>query len=346
MISYRAQRFLRRLCVTLLILLIIGAVLLMCWFLWLQRYVVYTEDGAKLDFGISLQFPEGEVATPPEPKPTVSIVYNDDANATTPTHSEFTRFSGYYVTLGDIQADAESVRTQLEALPKGTAVLLDVKNIKGEFYYSSALGTRISETVVAEMDSIISLLNKKGHYLIARLPAFRERQYFMADTENWSRNPHGLAKKNGNGSLWEDDQQCYWLDPTSEGALSYLIQIVTELKMLGFDEVVFTEFRYPETSSVNLPTDRLKVLNETAATLVRTCATDNFTLSFARNRTDLTLPQGRTRLYLENVSATDAVQVAEQSGYPDPNVQLVFLTTLPDTRFDTYCVLRPLELAR
>jgi len=345
MISYHALRILRRFFVGLLTFVIIGALGLLAWFLWLQRYVVYTDEGAKLDFSVSPQFSGGEAAVPPAPAPTVSVVYDDDTTATQPPSAEFVRFSGYYITLEDLSGDISALQTRLEALPERSTILIDLKNIQGEFYYSTTLGPTSSAVDPRQMDALIAYLKNSGHYIIARIPAFRERNYFLADTENWSRNAHGLAKKGGNGSLW-DDNGCYWLNPTSDGALSFLIQIVTELRLLGFDEVVFTEFRYPETTAVNLPEDRLAVLNETAAMLVRTCATDTFALSFQREAADLTLPQGRTRLYLQGIAAADTALIAGQSGLADPSIQLVFLTELNDTRFDAYCALRPLEMAR
>ena len=54
MIPYRTRRALRRLCVTVLVLLLIVMALALCWLLWLNRYVIYTRDGAKLDFNLSM----------------------------------------------------------------------------------------------------------------------------------------------------------------------------------------------------------------------------------------------------------------------------------------------------
>ena len=66
-IPYRTQQTLKRLAGTLLVLLVVGAVILGLWFLWLQRYVVYTrDDGAVLDFNLSETLPAGQEAQPPE----------------------------------------------------------------------------------------------------------------------------------------------------------------------------------------------------------------------------------------------------------------------------------------
>ena len=49
-IPYRIQRMLKRLVVLAAIALVVLALLALCWFLWLDRYVVYTRNGAMLDF--------------------------------------------------------------------------------------------------------------------------------------------------------------------------------------------------------------------------------------------------------------------------------------------------------
>ena len=48
MIPYRTRKFLRSLFIGLAALVLAAAALLVCWMLWLGRYVVYTEDGVKL----------------------------------------------------------------------------------------------------------------------------------------------------------------------------------------------------------------------------------------------------------------------------------------------------------
>ena len=62
MIPYRTRRLVRNLLIAILVLVLVASAALICWLLWLNRYIVYTRDGAKLDFSLSLQFPEGELA--------------------------------------------------------------------------------------------------------------------------------------------------------------------------------------------------------------------------------------------------------------------------------------------
>ncbi len=49
-IPYRHRRILNRVGIAALILLLVFLVVWLCWVIWLQRYVVYTSNGAKLDY--------------------------------------------------------------------------------------------------------------------------------------------------------------------------------------------------------------------------------------------------------------------------------------------------------
>ena len=342
MISYRAQRLLRQLGTTLLVLLVGAAVLLACWFLWLQRYVVYTDGGARLDFSLSPNISQGEPARPDQtPQPEIDFVYGDEIQQEKPEDLSLKRFSGYYVTATDLQYSIDTVIRQLQELPDGSTVMLEMKTTKGEFFYSSKYG-RVFEPALAErIDQLIAQMVDKGHYLIARIPAFQDHYYFEDDA---NRNTHGLLVK-GTTTLWKDGRGDRWLNPESDGARGYLINIAAELRQLGFREVVFAQFQYPSSSSVQLPGDRLDSLNKTAAVLAGTCATQTFTVSFMREGIDLTIPENYSRLYILYAIATDVAQMAANSGYADPASRLVFLTEQNDTRFDQCCVLRPIDMA-
>lgn len=346
MIPYRTRKFLRRMLIGLGALTLAAAVLLVCWMLWLGRYVVYTEDGVKLDFSLNPQFPQGVAPEKPGPAPTVDIHYNEGSGQ---NQAELASFRGYYVTAQDLIADFDTTADWLRALPYGSTVALQVKDVEGYFYYSSSSGRQKDDVNISKMDQLIQELKTKGHYLIARLPAFQDR-YFFLDNER-ERVPYGLAQDGGNGSLWLDKNNeggaCYWFNPESDGCMSYLIQIVSELKVLGFREVIFDDFRFPNTSMIKYdPDDQPEALKNAAATLVRACATNGFTVSFACRDTELVMPEGRTRLFLTGVLAADAAAMAEQTSVADKAVQVGFLTDLHDTRFDSYCVLRPIIAAQ
>jgi hypothetical protein len=139
-----------------------------------------------------------------------------------------------------------------------------------------------------------------------------------------------------------DDDGCYWLHPGSQGTLSYLTQIIMELKSLGFDEVVLDDFCFPETTSIMVNGDKAQLLTKAASVLLSACATDRFAISFVKTA-DFTMPTGRTRMYVEGMDAIQAGDFAPNSGVADTAINLVFLTELHDTRFDVYSVMRPLS---
>ena len=47
--SYRTRRFIRRFLTAVLWLVILGLLFWGCWMIWIQRYVVYTPEGVKID---------------------------------------------------------------------------------------------------------------------------------------------------------------------------------------------------------------------------------------------------------------------------------------------------------
>lgn len=336
-IPYRTRQGLKRAALIALVVFVVAAAIYACWFVWLQRYVIYTRDqGAVIDLTLSHQVTEGEVAVKPEDA-TVSIYYNEGENAIN-TSKELAQLLGFY-------ADAEAlknmamVQQQAKLLQNGTPVMLDVKDAKGRFFYSSSVTDQRSSNIdIAAMDELIRELDKKGVYLIARLPALRDYHFGLNATSN------GLFVASGR-YLWADDDYCYWLDPTKEGTLMHLVQIVSELKSLGFDEVVFDDFCFPDTKDLKFSGDRAEALNTAAKTLLTTCSTESFAVSFIGGAEGFALPQGRSRLYVTGATAAEAAGIATQSGVTDPAINLVFLTEFHDTRFNTYGVLRPLESA-
>lgn len=333
-LPYRTRRTLLRTGAVLLILLLVAILVWGCWILWLSRFVIYTQDGAKIDFSLPEHLASGELAQPPEPDETISINYNDTSGT---VNTELAQLGGYYVEISALQKDISAVKSQIQALPAGTAVMVDVKNIYGRFYYSSSVSdARNSSIDIQAMDQLIEYLDKSSMYTIARLPALRDYQYGLNHV------PDGLPT--AGGYLWMDGDGCYWLNPASSGTLSYLVQIANELKSLGFDEVVFYDFYFPETTGIVYTQDKAQALATAAKTLVSSCATDTFAVSFVGSA-DFALPEGRSRLYMENVEAINAANAAQQTGLADPAIRLVFLTEVHDTRFDKYSVLRPLSAA-
>ena len=337
-IPYRTRRLLQHIGIIALIVLAVLTLVLICWFTWLQRFVVYTRgDGAVLDFSLSPQLAEGKPAVPAQDDFTVSVYYNEGENAIN-TSRELSKLTGYYVDRQALINGVDEVQQQVRALERGTPVMLEVKSAVGNFFYNSSVAEyRDSKVDIEAVDQLIRELESAGVYLIAKLPSLRDRQYGLNNVND------GVFDTRG-AYLYRDDGACYWLNPAREGVLSYLVQIVTELKGLGFDEVVFDYFDFPDTKYMRFNGDKEQALITAAQTLVTSCATNNFAVSFAREP-GFPLPEGRTRLYIKDAVAADAALLASQAGLENPEIRVVFLTQIHDTRFDDYGVLRPLDAA-
>ena len=345
-IPYRVRRGLQRFFITAAVLALVFIAAFGAWMLWLSRYVVYTDDGAKLDFSLTFDHAEGEIARPPEGENNVSISYGNTDDLDNLPSETLSKLEGCTVSMNMLTTENfAATKAALDALPEGATVLLDIRNVRGEFCYTSSLGRAAGKVDTAAVDGLIRDLQSKNCYLIARVPAFRDRWYFLED--EMGRVPYGLPVAGGNGSLWEDVSiqglSHYWFNPASTGTLNYLVQIVNEVKDLGFDEVLFDDFRFPNTEKIKFEGDKLEALNSAAETLMQACATDSFVVSFASSQ--ITLPGSRCRLYLEDVAAADIPGLVASLNLETAETQLVFLTDLLDTRFTAYGVLRPLDIS-
>lgn len=334
-IPYRTRKWLGRAGLTAAVAALILALVWLCWVIWLGRYVRYTRDGVELDFTME-PIAAGEVARQPEPEDPFPIYYNEGDNQIN-TSKELEKVLGYYIDEAQLRAGVDTVISQVKALPNSTVIMLDVKNMQGAYFYSSQVGALRSDGVDAEaVDELIRELKQGGYYTIARFPALRDCEF--------ARNNIMEAITDRRGYVWMDTQHGYWLDPTRQKCITYVIDLVTELKSLGFNEVVLDDYDIPVEEHVIFSAERPTVLTELANTLMTTCGSDSFGVSFVKS-SEFTMPAGRTRLYVKDADAATAPGIAENSGMADPAVQVVFITENHDTRFEEYGVLRPLSSA-
>ena len=337
-IPYRTQQNLKRLAGTLLILAAVAVVIWGMWMLWLQRYVLYTRnEGAVLNFEMSENLAQGQEAIPPAEDTEFEIFYNegeDKVNLST----ELSQLNGYYVLGSTLAADPAGVWEQIQTLTPGTPVMLELKSIYGMFYYSTSTGRPLSdEADIRGVDQLLMNLKNSDYYTIARIPALRDRDYGLNNTNE------GLPVSGG--YLWMDAAGCYWLNPGREAIITYLMDIADELRALGFDEVVFDEYYFPNTDQIVFNGDKQQTLESTAQTLVTSCATNGFTVSFVSDLS-WTMPEGRTRVYRTDIGdAITLLEATQELPMENPAAQLVFLTNNMDSVFDEYSVLRPIEVA-
>ena len=331
-LSYRTRCALRRAGQVALVLLVVAILAYGLWFTWLNRFVVYSrEAGASLDFSFSITDRTGIVAEKPEEIPPVSVFYNDGQYEV--ESEELSKLKGYYVTSAQLENDLEGVLAKLEDLPKGTAVMIDVKSPKGNLFYSSAIRENRALGIDPEaMDALIETINSAGLYTIARLPAFKDRAYGVEYPMQTMQTASGYG--------W-DDNGYYWISPGKTQVQEYVTQLALELRGLGFREVVFTEFRFPDTNKIVFSGDKKQTLMDVAQTIMKTCTTDRFTVSFEDG--GFGFPEGKCRIYAQNITAANVESYVEKFQKENPEASFVFVTELHDTRYEQYGVLRPLK---
>lgn len=325
----------------LLILLLAALVLLLfcvCRFIFLQRYLVYSDDSVMLDYSQDL------VA---QSDPTEQVWSSEDleivteeaiAQVSATLDAPLETLSGNYITtqmLLDMQSVTDALH-QTEALPD--TLMLDLKSIYGNFYYSSGTsGAMTSSADIPAIDSLIkSLSQEKDLYLIARIASLSDTNFALAHQEC------GLPLRSG--ALWMSEDGCYWLDPAEELVQDYLVSIARELALMGFDEVVFDDFRIPDSKNIiyrgELPREEAAAA---AAEAIRSKLSDApIRISF--NSADPAVASHSDRVYLVTTdgSAVAGLIDAVEDTVDDPSSQIVFLTPSRDTRFDNYSILRPL----
>ena len=74
--TYKTRRNLQRVTTVTLAVALVLVLFGFCWNIWVERYVVYTREGATLDFSRPPLSPAGPPAAPPKADDRVSIFTN------------------------------------------------------------------------------------------------------------------------------------------------------------------------------------------------------------------------------------------------------------------------------
>ena len=338
-IPYRTRRKLKRAGLVMLVLAMIFFIIWFCSVIFLQRYVVYTREGAHLDFSVRPEDIRGEVASPPVGQLNVSIYYNEGENAMN-SNAVLKKLDGYYIDAEAMSKNMTGVWEALKIVPKETPIMIELKGPNGLFYYNSTLADAVKANNVSPdaVGELIKELQKKGYYTIAKVSAFRDYNYGLNHVSQ------GLPVI-GTPYLWPDAGNCYWLQPDNDNVLSWIATFVKEVKEMGFNEVLLSDFQYPATDKVTIPENKDEILAASAKKILEACGEEGFTISFGVADSTFPLPEGRCRAYLENVDARNVGAQLEKTKIPEPSIKLVFVAKTNDTRYGQGSVLRPISAA-
>lgn len=228
---------------------IIVIVFLVMTFYGLQKYIVVTNDGIKLDIpflngGASFmaQDDEGNVAVEYEQVNAELVVGEADySNVAASAGEGLEAIKAGFISAGNIsEASAQSFA---EDLGDKNAVVLDLKPSSGTLAWKT--GVEFADAYglngTTELAPIITALKEKNIYVIAQLSCFVDNSL----SEHYSQ----MILKTADGAEYSDESGT-WLDPYNSDLKSYIIALCRELSNMGVDELLLKNVQIPAADTV------------------------------------------------------------------------------------------------
>lgn len=247
--SYRGrQGSHRRWPLALLLVLILAAA---CAFLFLQRYITYSDDGSfhldlpildrlglneepspspsagqeEQDYNLVIEEPQNS-----EPEPEIPVEEPEPAPAPY-TPRRLLGFSAF-------PESADALTEALENMGADGFVFTAKADKGGINYTSAAVSSDYFSSSVTGSDLLSDLCMLEGIYTVAKINCFHDTKYAFANME-----AAGVCQRNG--YIWYDSGLNHWLDPEKEAARDYVIFLALECAQLGFDELLLEDLCYP-----------------------------------------------------------------------------------------------------
>lgn len=234
--SYRGRSGTSALLKGIIVVLAVILILAVAAFFFLQRYMVYSDDGTSY---LDLPFLREEAPAPSLPP----VVTPSQAPAPTPEPDPTPTPRPERILPVALPPEALYDGTAAELVTEGggTAALFDMKNADGKLAWVSGQDLAIAaKASAADSDlnrSMKAEAGRDGVYRIARLSCFRDDLLFLTDTT--------LAIMTKSGYRWLDSDRMHWVWPADERVQAYLTGLCLELSELGFDEILLDNAGYP-----------------------------------------------------------------------------------------------------
>ncbi len=250
--GYQNYRGRRSAAIKLLIAVLVVILVAACSFLFIQRYVTYTDSGElRIDLPEFLQWmapresddePSAPDVSEPadgaqdaQPGPGVSLIIDEPEEEAPLVPAAVDR---HLVRLDTLPADGAALRETLAA-SGANGFLWRVRDNAGALYYSSGAGLKdavLDSAVSAE--TLTALCGTEGVTSVALFNCFHDSYYAFV-------NMAAAAICQSSGYVWYDNMSYFWLDPAKEQARSYVTSLAVECAQMGFDELLLEEMHYP-----------------------------------------------------------------------------------------------------
>lgn len=247
--GYRGRRTITDILRFIAVALAIVVVLVLGTLFYLQRYLVYTDDGVRLDLPPFLQSlrredptkdPEG--STSPPDVGSVSFVEDPAGSQSEPgpggvSEPVQSEPAGFILALpvGDVLNGSAADRL---AEAGADAVMLEMKDREGNlaWYSDQEVAGRAKVNGEQSANDALRQWNQGDVYTVARVCCFRD------NSVPYYRNRMALRQ---GGNNWRDELGLRWMSPAQEDAQAYIAGLCGELAALGFDEIVLENFAFP-----------------------------------------------------------------------------------------------------
>lgn len=245
--TYRGRTKLQTALTVLIVILLLVLLLAVAAFFFLQRYMVYTDDGQA---HLELPFLQRETPAPSVPtqdQPLVIVTAEPVETSTPePTAPPVPKVPAIAPVSLFRAAVTEGSAQRLVTAAGGNAALLNMKANDGSLGYVSAdpkaisLGTSAAEP---ELNGQILTITGSELYTIARVSCFKDNLAPKVD--------NSLAIKTASGYNWRDGEERRWLDLSLPTVRQYVTGICVELADMGFDEIVLDNSGWPTTGRLD-----------------------------------------------------------------------------------------------
>ena len=219
----RAQTVVRAVvCVVVLLLVLVIVGLLLG-----QRYIVYTDDGIRLE----VPFLQRETATSADVGDvSVQIIHRPNTTPGPSAAAEPYNMRAGSVTMEELEATGIPAVRAMGA----NTVIVDMKKPDGTLGYADAARDRVS--------ACLEQLHRADIRAVARISCFRDDTLGRQDD---------YALRTNSGYRWNyDDVGLYWINPGLEPVRQYVADVVATAAQLGFDEVLLENWGYPAQGEV------------------------------------------------------------------------------------------------
>lgn len=233
------------------IFLLLLVLVLACGFIYVQRYITYSDDGS-IQFDIPFlreeapEVPDEPVI--PDQKPEMDLVVEKEPVTGLEKPAEEGIVAqplavDYHLKgLAALPADSAALEAEL-TLSGANGFVYTLRDNTGRVFYDSVAALRSAVNGPAATAALQALCALEDTVSVAKLNAFHDSYYAWANMES-----AGICQ--GTGHIWYDNLSYHWLEPEKEKAREYVISLAVECAQMGFDQILLEEMCYP--SSGNL----------------------------------------------------------------------------------------------